>query len=200
MIDALFGSKTRVQLLKLFLNNPGRAFYVREITRDIGEQINSVRRELANLVNIGIIRNDTVDNKLYYEVDVAFKHYEPLKAMFSNEESVASDTKVTVSTWAKRFSVVGNVKVLVFAGKLVHGSNSEVDLLIVGDDMSTIKLKNAIKALEKENGTSLTYVQFSFDDFYYRVSVRDRFISSVINSKHQLIIDTDGMLSESAET
>ena len=50
MIDALFGSKTRVKLLGLFMNNPERSFYVREITRNIGEQINSVRRELANLV------------------------------------------------------------------------------------------------------------------------------------------------------
>ena len=46
MIDTLFGSKTRVKLLYLFLNNPGRAFYVREITRRVDEQINSVRREL----------------------------------------------------------------------------------------------------------------------------------------------------------
>ena len=73
MIDSLFGSKTRIKLLNLFLNNSGRAFYVREITRDIGEQINSVRRELANLVTIGIIKGDTVDNKLYYEVDTSYK-------------------------------------------------------------------------------------------------------------------------------
>ena len=59
MIDALFGSKTRVKLLHLFLNNPNRAFYVREITRKIDEQINSVRRELANMLNIGIIKSDS---------------------------------------------------------------------------------------------------------------------------------------------
>ena len=55
MIDALFGSKTRVKLLHLFLNNPGKSFYVREITRIIDEQINSVRRELSNMLEIGII-------------------------------------------------------------------------------------------------------------------------------------------------
>jgi hypothetical protein len=45
MIEQLFGSKTRVKLLKLFFSNPNRSFYVREITRTIDEQINSVRRE-----------------------------------------------------------------------------------------------------------------------------------------------------------
>ena len=68
MIDALFGSKTRVKLLHLFLNNPGRAFYVREITRKIDEQINSVRRELANMLSIGIIKSENSNNRLYYEV------------------------------------------------------------------------------------------------------------------------------------
>ena len=63
-IDGLFGSKTRVKLLHLFFNNPGRAFYGREITRIIDEQINSVRRELANLLNVGVIKSSTADNKL----------------------------------------------------------------------------------------------------------------------------------------
>lgn len=65
MIDALFGSKTRVKLLHLFLNNPNRAFYVREITRKIDEQINSVRRELANMLGVGIIKSDSSNNRLY---------------------------------------------------------------------------------------------------------------------------------------
>ena len=58
MIDSLFGSKTRVKLLHLFLNSPGSSFYVREITRLIDEQINSVRRELANMMSVGIIVAD----------------------------------------------------------------------------------------------------------------------------------------------
>ena len=63
MIDALFGSKTRVKLLHLFLNNPGQPFYVREITRKIDEQINSVRRELSNMLEVGIIIQPNFINK-----------------------------------------------------------------------------------------------------------------------------------------
>ena len=69
MIEQLFGSKTRVKLLQLFYSNPNRAFYVREITRKIDEQINSVRRELSNLLSIGIIVSENTENKLYYEVN-----------------------------------------------------------------------------------------------------------------------------------
>ena len=62
-LEKLFGSKTRTKLLSLFFGNPERSFYVREMTRVIEEQINSVRRELLNLEGIGIIKNETYDKK-----------------------------------------------------------------------------------------------------------------------------------------
>src|SRR5471030_3208683 len=82
MVEQLFGSKTRVKLLRLFFSNPNRSFYVREITRKIDEQINSVRRELSNLLSIGIITSDNTNNKLYYEVNQKFEYFEPLQQIF----------------------------------------------------------------------------------------------------------------------
>src|ERR1700740_2679598 len=82
MIEQLFGSKTRVKLLQLFYSNPNRSFYVREITRKIDEQINSVRRELSNLLNIGIIISENTENKLYYEVNQKYEYFEPLQEIF----------------------------------------------------------------------------------------------------------------------
>src|SRR5882724_3812273 len=82
MVEQLFGSKTRVKLLQLFYSNPNRAFYVREITRKIDEQINSVRRELSNLLSVGIILSDNTNNRLYYEVNQKFEFYEPLQQIF----------------------------------------------------------------------------------------------------------------------
>lgn len=84
MIEQLFGSKTRVKLLYLFYGNPNRPFYVREITRKVDEQINSVRRELGNLLSIGIISSDTSNNKLYYEVNQAYEFFRPLQQIFGN--------------------------------------------------------------------------------------------------------------------
>src|SRR3954469_7834125 len=83
MVEQLFGSKTRVKLLKLFYSNPGRSYYVREITRKIDEQINSVRRELSNLLSIGIIKSESANNRLYYEVSPKYEHYDHLRSIFT---------------------------------------------------------------------------------------------------------------------
>src|SRR5882672_3200627 len=82
MFEQLFGSKTRVKLLQLFYTNPNRSFYVREITRKIDEQINSVRRELSNLLSIGIITSDANNNRLYYEVNQEYEYFKPLAMIF----------------------------------------------------------------------------------------------------------------------
>src|SRR5574342_304834 len=92
MIEQLFGSKTRVKLLHLFYTNPNRSFYVREITRKIEEQINSVRRELSNLLSIGIIKSDaTNNNRLYYEVNQEYEHYQPLAMIFGGLTAPAEE-------------------------------------------------------------------------------------------------------------
>src|SRR5579884_1197259 len=95
VIEQLFGSKTRVKLLQLFYSNPNRSFYVREITRKIDEQINSVRRELANLLSIGIISSDTTNNRLYYEVNQNYEYYKPLLEIFGiTADKGGSDNKI----------------------------------------------------------------------------------------------------------
>src|SRR5690606_36057832 len=103
MIDALFGSKTRVKLLHLFLSNPGKSFYVREITRLIDEQINSVRRELANMLEVGVITSDSADNKLYYQVNQRYEPYVALKDIFTGQTTEVLDApKVAESkSWHK---------------------------------------------------------------------------------------------------
>jgi hypothetical protein len=58
MLAKLFGSNSRVKLLKLFLLNPDKKFYIRQIARDLELQVNSVRRELDNLEKFGLLMSD----------------------------------------------------------------------------------------------------------------------------------------------
>lgn len=196
MIDALFGSKTRVKLLHLFLNNPNRAFYVREITRKIDEQINSVRRELANMLSIGIIQSDSANNKLYYEVNQGYTFYEPLRAIFA-DDSFGSETVAapTATDWSKRLKPLGDVRVALLGGSLVRGSKSQVDVVLAGDTNKT-QVKRFIKQLEDEEGRQLNYTVMPYQEFYYRLSIKDRFISDIINSKFTLLQDTEHVLSQ----
>jgi len=195
MIDALFGSKTRVKLLHLFLSNPGKSFYVREITRLIDEQINSVRRELANMLEVGVITSDSADNKLYYQVNQRYEHYVALKAVFTGETSRALEAPEGTDTksWYKLLADLPSIYLAVAAGVLVKGSHASIDLLLVGD-IPQAKLKAAIKKIEAAEGRELNYSVLSYDEFYYRFSIRDKFITEILNGKHTVVIDVDNAL------
>lgn len=260
-IDALFGSKTRVKLLHLFFNNIERSFFVREITRIVDEQINSVRRELANMKEIGIISSSEKSNKLYYSVNKKFAYYKQFNEIFNNtateEDTVvdaskeieeikepkeltkerdlsAGDTLTVVMTpldqlenpiektgdnksnkdekekvkvqkekqlvedaplWKK---LLGSLQadMVITAGRLVDGSNSEMDLLIVGD--KTKEDLKIISKVEKELGLELYYSFLSKVDFIYRLAAADPFLYSVLNEKHEIIVDKDNILSKTA--
>ena len=194
MIDALFGSKTRVKLLYLFMNNPERSFYVREITRKIDEQINSVRRELSNMLNIGIIKSDSKDNKIFYCVNKSYSFYAPLKKIFTSKQ-LSSEKEDENAVWAKRFFAIGDVKLVIFAGKLVNGFDSDLDLLVVGN-VSKVKLKNLVNIMEEEHGVVVNYSAMTYDSFYYRKSVQDKFVTDILDEKHSVVVDADNILKQ----
>lgn len=198
MIDALFGSKTRVKLLHLFLNNPGKAFYVREITRLIDEQINSVRRELANMLQVGIITSDSADNKLYYEINQRYEFYLPFRAIFADQKvttAAASSSEGNARSWQNSLGSLAGMRVAVAAGALVKGSASPVDLLVVGN-VADKKLKSVVVEIESAEGRVINYSLLSYDEFYYRLSVRDKFLNSILSNKHEALVDTDNILKE----
>jgi hypothetical protein len=196
MIDQLFGSKTRVKLLHLFLNNPGRSFYVREITRKIDEQINSVRRELANMLNIGIIKSDSSNNRLYYEVSQQYQYYKPLRAIFANDKSAAASAHTPQeSDWATRLKPLGAVKIAILSGSLVRGAKNKVDILFAGD-LNRNQVAKFVKELEAKEGRSLNFTVMSYEDFYYRLSIKDLFVSTIVNDKKSVLVDTERILTK----
>ncbi len=197
MIDALFGSKTRVKLLHLFLNNPGQPFYVREITRKIDEQINSVRRELSNMLEVGIITSDSSDNKLYYQVNQRYDYYVPLRSIFADIDTEKNSVSVGQNDDMRDYGLiiqsVPGLNIVIFSGLLVKDSKSSVDILFVGNANST-KVKPVVNHIEKTEGRDINYTILPYEEFYYRLSVRDRFITEILNSKHVVVVDKDKIL------
>ncbi|HSX32908.1 MAG TPA: transcriptional regulator [Candidatus Saccharimonadales bacterium] len=206
MIEQLFGSKTRVKLLQLFYSNPNRSFYVREITRKIDEQINSVRRELANLLSIGIIASDGTNHRLYYEVNQAYTFYEPLRAIFGNHASddsedagsakppaVSKQVAVSANADGDKIKALGNVEIAIYTGQFTRDESSGIDALIVGD-INQHALEKFITELEAQEGKEIRYTVMPVQEFQYRRQVKDRFLDTILISKKQVLIDKSNIL------
>lgn len=190
--EKLFGSKTRAKLLKLFFENPEKSFYVREMTRVIDEQINSVRRELLNLESIAIIKNETFDNKVYYSANNKHPFYRPLIEIFSKKIDTNRDKDVHETTWEEYCRPVKNyLKGLIVINRLP--GQDGIDLLIIGND-KTKKLTRWAEVVEKKQGKPILYAIMSVDDFLYRMNVKDRFLTDILEMEISEVIDPEKII------
>ena len=190
--EKLFGSKTRAKLLQLFFSNPTKSFYIREMTRVIDEQINSVRRELSNLESIGVIKNESFDNKVYYSANSKHPYYRPMVEIFSKKIDSTREHDIRESTWEEYIRPVQNyLNGLVVINRLP--GQDGLDLLIIGNDR-TKKLTRWAEIIEKKQGKMINYTIMTPEDFTYRRSVRDRFIEDVFEMEITEVIDPDGII------
>ena len=202
MVEQLFGSKTRVKLLQLFYSNPNRSFYVREITRKIDEQINSVRRELSNLLSIGIIVSDNTNNRLYYEVNQKYEYYAPLQEIFGGgvKKSISrksASTAVAVgdesAAVASDLKSVGHIDLAVYTGQFTRDESAGVDFFVVGE-VNPNALQKYVDELEAKEGKSIRYTVMTLSDFQYRQQINDRFAVAIMNAKKQVLVDLHNLL------
>lgn len=192
--EKLFGSKTRAKLLRLFFENPEKSFYVREMTRVIDEQINSVRRELLNLESIGVIKNETFDNKIYYSANLKHPFYRPLIDIFSKKFDTEREKDVKATTWEEYIRPVKNYLNGLIVTNRLPGQDG-VDLVIIGND-KTKKLTRWAEVVEKKLGKPINYVIMTPEDFTYRKSVRDRFVLDIFEMEISEIIDPEKIIKE----
>ena len=197
-INALFGSKTMVKLLNLFFNSPDQKFYVREISRTIDEQVNSVRRELTNLESVGVVKSSTEDRKIYYQANQRFKYYLPLRVIFAGVkigDGISVDKKTSdIDKWQSELSDIQNeVELLVLFGVLADDPKSNIDMLLVGDNYGH-KLSEWASNIENKEGRELNYMILSMEDFYYRYTTQDTLIKGLFESNHKVIFDKEDLL------
>lgn len=196
-IKKLFGSNTRTKLLGLFLNNPSEPYYVREITRLIDEQINSVRRELTNLEEVGLVQKFERDRKVYYQLGEQSDLLKPLRMIFcqiDDQEDTSYPGVVGSVDWLEEISgIKTSLKTLILAGSFIDDDQAEFDMMLIGNNNRN-KLSRWAQKLETRLGRELHYVIFDQKDFEYRLSAKDKFVMKLLKNKHEVIFDESGKI------
>ncbi len=177
MLKRLFTSTTRVKLLTIFLLNPDQEFFIRELTRELNEQINSIRRELDNLKKIGLLRTKEKNRKKYYTVNKNFLLLNELKSIIV--KGISNKDEIT-----RRVASFGEVDVLVFSGIFVN-KESLIDLLIVGN-IDKEKLEEYLNN-ELDTSRPIRFSVMTREDFLYRRKCYDKFLSELMDSPDNLV-------------
>ncbi len=71
----------RVVVLRLFMLDPLRAYYQRQIEAATGLPIRAVQRELDRLASSGLLYRRSEGNRMYYQVDMQFALFPELRGL-----------------------------------------------------------------------------------------------------------------------
>lgn len=191
-LEQMFGSKTRARLMSLFLQHPEQAFFVRELTRTIDAQLNSVRRELKNLMEIGLITEKAgeqrkvskalADKKKYYIVNTEFILFDDLRSLFKKVQILLKQNLV------HEIDEKGSIDFFAFTGRFVDEPDIPTDLLIVGS-IKPADLTKVIQKFEAEIPYEINYTVMPKEEFLDRRQVADRFLVSILGNEKIVMID-----------
>ena len=189
MLQKLFSSKLRVDLLSLFFGRPDEEFYVREIEKILQEDVGNISRELKNLEGIGLLVSRKKGNLKYYLLDRKFPLHDELR-------SIILKTKGAVGVLQGVLSGVKGVEFAFIFGSFATGletARSDVDLMVIGK----VPLDRLIKILREPEeilGREINPSLFERREIEKRLQDKEPFISRVMREpKIMLIGDEDGL-------
>ncbi len=196
MLEHLFGSKTRVKLLRFLFRHEFEAFYVRELARLLETQMNAIRREIAILALAGLVNEVEapghakdepgagVDRRKYVQLNTASPLYPELqslmmKARLLEEQQFVEELKTRA----------GDLKLLMLTGRFTGALQAQTDMLLIGA-VKERALAELIAHYEKELGFDIRYTVMAEKEFWDRRHVMDKFIYTLFEGKHVMVLNT----------
>lgn len=80
-LNDLFASDARVAVLRVFMIDPTRAYYQRQLEAATGLPIRAVQRELDRLTLAGLLYRREEGNRSYFQVDTEYPFFPELRSM-----------------------------------------------------------------------------------------------------------------------
>lgn len=183
-LEDIITSKVRVKILELFFSNLSEMYHVRGIVREIGEEINAVRRELERMESVGILKKEPRGNRIYYFVRSDYPMFGDLLSI------IAKSTGLGKSILDSK-SKLGKVGFVMFSGKFARGkprkNESEVDLLVVGEIVLP-ELASIVRSYESKLGREINYTVMTREELDYRKKRRDPFLQGIFLASRVMII------------
>ena len=186
MLKNLFISKVRLRILEKYMLNVKATYHVRGLVRELGEEINAVRRELLNLKEAGILKSVKEGNKIVYTLNKNCPILWELRTVFFKD----SDTgRLLLSS----LSSVEGIKVAIVTDAFLrnkHEDPSDIDMLFIGE-IKIRELTSTMNGIEKELGRVIKYAVMKPEDYEFGRRKKDPILMNALLKDKIIIIGKD---------
>jgi len=182
-LEILLGSKARPKIMKLFFQNEGTFFNLREVSKRCQVSKKVVQKELQKLRKIRFLQVKIQKRKKFYSLNPKFLFLNEIRTMISRL------SPLYLTNLRSFFKKDSKIKLLIASGVFLQERKSAADLLIVGDKIKKSKIARVIKNLEGEVGKEIRWSLMTREEFDYRIKIQDRFLKDIFDHGHKKIID-----------
>lgn len=157
--------------LNLFLNNPEKGFYLREISKTIKRNPSLLSKELNNYYKLNILQEKKQANTRIYTLNVNSEFVKTLQKLW-----ILSELKPIVD------SLKEDVDKIILYGSFAdqkYTSTSDIDLLVLID---TKKInQEEVSKLEQKLNKEISLITMSELEYNRKLKTKDSFINKVNN-------------------
>jgi hypothetical protein len=183
ILESLFGTKSRSQMIRFFVLNPGKEATMKELKNKMNRDGRTIRADINALLKMELITETTRKREKYYMLNESFPYYVELRNLFIKANTYPQCKEL------KKINEAGRVKLVLISGVFLNYDKARLDILIICDDMSRTKLAKAIEAIESEIGREVRYMAMSSEELTYRLDMMDRFLIEVLSSPHDIVLN-----------
>lgn len=176
MAGALF-TTTQQRVLGLLFGQPERSFFATEVISLAGAGSGAVQRELQRLVESGLVTVTRVGNQKHYQANKAAPVFEELRGLALKMFGPAEPLRSALAPLADHLHAAW------LYGSIAKGSDraqSDIDVLIVADDLTLEKVYAALAPAEKKLGRTVSPTLYTVKEFERRRASGNPFLTKVL--------------------
>ena len=182
--DALF-TKTQQRVLALLFAKTEQSFYLNEIVRFANIGKGSVTRVLDKLLSAGLISSFKQGNQTHYQANTHSPVFQELRGIVKKSFGVHGILSSSLH------SIQHKIQLAFIYGSVAKGhesSASDIDLLVVSNELSYSDIMQTLESAEAELGRTINPTIFSAKEFKQRVDNNKTFIKRVMDQPKLWII------------
>lgn len=189
--DALF-SATQRRVLALLFGQPGRSFFTNELIGLVGAGSGAVQREVRRLVDSGLVTVTKLGSQKHYQANAAAPIFEELRGIVNKTLGPAEVLRDALAPLGDA------VRLALVYGSVAKGSDtahSDIDLLIVSNELTLEQVYAALTPVEQQLGRRVSPTLYSVAEFRRRRASGNPFLTKVLAGETiRLTEDRDGLL------
>ena len=173
--NALF-SKVQQRVLALIFGQPERSFYASEIVRNVQSGTGAVERELSRLQRSGLVCVERIGNQKHYRANRESPIFEELRSLVIKTVALTVPLRKSLEPYSDK------IKTAFVFGSVAKGTDtadSDIDLMVVGNDLNYSELYSASQDVETTLRRKVNPTFLSPKDWQRKVSEKGSFISKI---------------------